>query len=370
MPRRARRIATLPVVAASLTLVLSGQACGFKSRKAQAEFLVRTPARTREAGAAKATITWRAVPRLEELANAGGGGGLPRELQQQLQSGGRGAEQTMLSSVDFVHDRAQLAPTIAPEYQLGVFADTALYLRRANATRRPWAKLDFARLDAREIGEKVPPVGFVALSPSVLVDLLAGALSGSIRRAGTAKVGDAKTTHYTLNVDWDKAVSDQGRDAAGLEKLTERRRDALERAYESMGLSERIMPAELWLDDRQLPRKLVLTMQQRVKLESLQQRRRKTRIDVTVTLELRDYATPVEVAVPEREATVTVDALGQLVRETIPRAGAGRPVRTSPPSVPSIGGGADPAARFPDAEELRRRLQQAPPQGSQSEGSR
>lgn len=307
---------TALAVCAGLAVLAS--ACGFGERKQQAKFLVSTASRVRTVGSATGTLTLSSVLKLPESARRaqqGGGLQLPQQLQQ--------AEQPIAArfpvGIDFRKDRSVLLGGPVAESAFAVYDRSVVYLRRTGrgTERRPWAALDFERVDAKESRtESNPTIGILAFNPSVLLDLAAGALSGSVTKAGTETLAGVPTVRYEANFDWEKMLRGVDRENAGLRELSEDRSEALWRAYESIQISDLIFPGEIWLDGTGMPRRVKLVVEQRFRVEGQSAaRNRRSRYRTTITLDLTELSAPVEAAVPARKQSVMVDTFPQLVRE-------------------------------------------------------
>jgi hypothetical protein len=309
------------VLACIALAALLATGCGFQARKEQASLLIKTPARLRQAGSARASIAYsvRQVIDLRSI-NVPGGGPVPENLRRQLQAGSQAQTTPAVpGAVNFSLGRAALLASGGPlvgDIPIAIYDRTSLFMRRLGrgAQRRPWVQLDFSRIDARRGPPASPPIGFSGLSPVALTDLLAGTLSGSARVVGQQDIAGTPTTHYRLNIDWDKAKSDQGREAAGLPKLSKKRSEALQRVYEQMGISDPIFPSEVWLDARGLPHKLTAAVKQTVEITE-QNRKRHLHFETKIILELSDFSSPVSLDVPSKQQLIQVGGFGELFGE-------------------------------------------------------
>jgi hypothetical protein len=90
-------------------------------------------------------------------------------------------------------------------------AGRALFARRPAKTaseRRPWLRVELEQLDEislpsfTQLVEKAGPGDVVVVGPQLMIDLLAGVLTGSLKERPTAADG---TTTFTFNVSVDKA---------------------------------------------------------------------------------------------------------------------------------------------------------------------
>lgn len=97
-----------------------------------------------------------------------------------------------------------------------------------------------------------------ALRPSLLVDLLAGALSGSIHRVGPATVDGVATTAYTAKFDIDQALNDSTRVT-----YKQKQQDDLDKLFKVLGIkSGDIDSGGAWIDAQGNPRRLVLAIRE------------------------------------------------------------------------------------------------------------
>lgn len=159
-------------------------------------------------------------------------------------------------TVDVARQRSTLGPPDDVQY---LFDGLTGYGRRVEAAQgdaRPWMKVDLAALEAGDSKvnfTRLPPEAVRnALNPSFVTDLIAGALTGSIKEStrSAEAVGGVATTRYDANFDIEKAVQDTRRD-----RYPERDRDALYEALDLLGFSGRVFPGTVWLDRDGVPRR-------------------------------------------------------------------------------------------------------------------
>ncbi len=156
--------------------------------------------------------------------------------------------------VDVDAERAALGPAGDPQQ---IFDGLVIFGRRlaaAEGDARPWMKLDLEGLadgDSKVNFEQLAPEALRnALNPSFVVDLIAGALSGSVDKVGPDDVGGTPTTRYDGNFDIEKAVEDTRRT-----RYPEREREALYDELKLLGMSGRVFPGSVWLDAEGKPRR-------------------------------------------------------------------------------------------------------------------
>lgn len=269
----------------TLALLLS-TACGFQARKEEAEFVIATPNRVRDQGTARIVWKQQVAPIEIDDPQSVQAFGLPFRVGGDLDLSER-------RSTAFVVGDA--GPS--PDLPLIAFDGDVVFLRRLTDPEadRPWVSLDLAELEEERIDD--PTIGFNALNPAVWVDLLGGALTGSVEEVGTEKLGEHRTTHYRLNVDREKAFED----------LPDDRIKDLEEMFLLLGAEGIVTPAELWLDAEGLPRRFVYELEQRVD--------RRTAFRLTLTFEMSDFGTQTQITTPSTDEVIEVDGLRQLLVE-------------------------------------------------------
>jgi len=158
-------------------------------------------------------------------------------------------------AVNLAQKRATLGPADDPQFQ---FSGLTSYGRRVDAAQgdaRPWMRIDLAALSAGD--QKVnftrlaPEAARNALNPTFLMDLIAGALTGSIKQIRASEVIDGvTTTPYSANFDIEKVLHDTRRD-----RYPEDDRVAIEKELDLLGVSGRVFPGTVWLDRDGVPRR-------------------------------------------------------------------------------------------------------------------
>lgn len=144
----------------------------------------------------------------------------------------------------------------------------------ASMTPKPWLKVDVAQLGAA-MGS------FGSQNPADQLDMLNG-LTG-VEEVGTETLDGVKTTHYKGTVDFDKVLA-AVKDPAGRKNV-----ESIKKV-----LAGKTMPAEVWIDEQGLPRKMTFTMT--VKAPTASGTTGDAKIAGTMTLS--DFGIPVKVAAP------------------------------------------------------------------------
>ena len=188
-----------------------------------------------------------------------------------------------------------------------VFDDLVVYLPRsatsiAGGTRR-WASYDFRQEPDEDLDDtdRLRAVGAGLISPVLAVELLEGVLTGSIERVGAETFGGTQTTHYRVKI---------SQDAAAREIDDDDRREGALRLLESLGIQDDIFPADVWLDDDGLARRISFVLRQ--------QKDRVNAFELRLAWEFFDYGSPVPaIALPPRNDTVTSGRVRAFIEEYI-----------------------------------------------------
>jgi len=298
---RARRGAIALGAATALALTLA--ACGLGDKERMADAVIGSVDQAHRAGTARGTLS--ASMRIAELPGdvalgdvAGGGGG-------------QSFETTPLAvQIDFGTGRALLAY----ERPFQIFDGLTIYGVRFEAGERearPWVKIDMeASEDLGELDpQQDPPVLLMnALSPVLLVDLVAGALTGSIERTGNDDIGGVAVTGYTANFDVEKTLRDTRRKA-----YDDDAREAVEDMFDALKIKGTVHEGEAWLDPAGLPRRFALTLPVEPRHGFV--------IDVELRLELTEFGGPVSIEPPSDAELLEVGSLIGLFRSVIPSSG-------------------------------------------------
>lgn len=229
-------------------------------------------------------------------------------------------------SVDVAASRASLTPEGGSRPTV-LIEDLVWFGRRAGVPdddARPWARLDLADL-AEDAGEIQPfseqaAAAIAALHPAIVIDLAAGALTGSIERLGAETVAGVETTRYGANFAIDKALGDVRR-----RRYPEDRRERVDELVELLGIDGEVHPGEVWLDADGRIRRLTLRLVQRPA----------TRVELAmvVTLEVTEIGGAYLAEPPTPQQVLSVDSVVRFVTTV----GAGAPAA---PPAPGEGEGA------------------------------
>jgi hypothetical protein len=170
---------------------------------------------------------------------------------------------------------------------------------------RPWVKVtlnDDLDDDVLDPAALPPSLAVLALRPTVLVDALAGALTGSIEKHGTEDVDGTPTTKYTARFDLTQALA-----LAKRREYSQREQDDLAKLFEVLGIKDNaIHSGAVWLDAQGAPRRLVLDIREVPTPESL----------ILLGLDLRfvPRSEPAAIDVPSINAVTTVPSLFQFLQ--------------------------------------------------------
>ena len=237
--------------------------------------------------------------------------------------------QTIDVATPFVADLSSRR-SLLQDQQL-VHDDLVVHLRRADAEEndaRPWLTLDVGSLDedaslpfSNSDPIRMPYTAF-AIPPAVLVDLVAGALTGSLEQLGTEDIDGVAVRGYRANFDLEKMLTDTRE-----ESYDDERREAVERTFETLDIDETVHPGTVWLDEQGRPR--------RVTYELDAKPRRRWTFGITVTLDLVEWGAPAAIDTPSIEETIRISSLNRLMTEL----GRSFPAPERP-GIPGAAGGA------------------------------
>lgn len=169
---------------------------------------------------------------------------------------------------------------------------------------RPWlsATLDKHLQDHTLDPNAIPSsLAAYALRPSVLLDMLSGALTGSVHVAGPSTVDGVSLTKYDVRFDLAQAF-----DNATRVRYSQRQIDDVDKVLDVLGIKTGDLDdGSVWLDGTGNPRRIVVHLRQSPVPDSL--------VLLSVDLHLEPVSTPVHVAVPGSNAVVTVPSMFQLL---------------------------------------------------------
>lgn len=216
-----------------------------------------------------------------------------------------------------------------------IFDDVISFGRRGGVPEddaRPWV-----RLDLDDVGEGAGEVAVltgeaaysvVAIPPSLIVDLAAGALTGSIETVGTEDLDGVETTHYEVNVSIEKALEDVRRS-----RYPEDRRELIERFIELLGVDGDVHAAHVWLDADGGLRRFSVALTQRPVI--------KVEFALLVTVDITEVGGTYDVTEPTPEQVLSVDSVVRFITTVTGGQVADAPI---PPSIAATLGTDDPAA--------------------------
>jgi hypothetical protein len=265
-------------------------ACGFAEKKELADRIRSAPARV------EAARTLR------------GGVIVEPHVVRPITAAGFGRELTTAAAVldvNFSRRTATGSVPSGPDRQLAVFqivSGPIVYQRRVGAAAtsdgRAWRKLDLRDLyDDRE-DLRASAYGQNALSPLALIDLLRGALTGSVRRVGEEDLDGVRATHYRVNFAFDKAFDDAPDDL----------REGVEAGLAVMGSAyDGVSKGEVWLDAKGLPRRIIVTVRA--------SRGREQAIDFRFRLDLFGFGLGTAIHLPRQKEIARVNSLSDLTEE-------------------------------------------------------
>lgn len=142
-----------------------------------------------------------------------------------------------------------------------------------------WVKYDYRKAAGLD------PNSATNNDPTNFLEALRGA--GEIQEVGREEVRGASTTHYKVQVDLEKA----------LENLTEERREQAKAVFKSIGATK--TTADVWIDDDNLPRKYLMKFKAGNEQSGA--------FEVTMTLELFDFGTKVDLDIPPADQVQEID---------------------------------------------------------------
>lgn len=300
-----RRVLTVAVV---LLCVLVAGGCGIRAKKADAELL--RGAADRVAAQKTANAQFGFSFRIVDMPQSGGAAEINIAGLQQSQEGARSSELSAPLVLDYSRKAVQASLPAAdadqPAIPFQIFAGDTIYQRRVNqsgegtTSGRDWVKLTFGDHYEDRDNKEAQGFGSQTLNPAWLVDLLRGSLMGSIERLGTETIRDTQTSRYRVNFSWDDTFED----------VSDRELEGWLTAQAMMGIPDKVVKGEVWLDDDGLPR--------RIKANVRQVRDRNEELEVRYTLELFDFGADIDLALPPDDQVSEVDGLGAIVQATNP----------------------------------------------------
>jgi hypothetical protein len=156
-------------------------------------------------------------------------------------------------AVNFTTNRSRLA---LADTEL-IYSRSTVYGRKlaAASSGRPWVRLNFAQLE-RDDSSRLTPGSYLAVPYNLTfqVRLLKGVLTGSVKNLGTARVAGVATTHYKMNVDFDKAAK----------SLPDKSVLGMEKVFRANSFKGTVNKAETWIDAAGLPRRILVHFKQEI----------------------------------------------------------------------------------------------------------
>jgi hypothetical protein len=288
---RTRRTSGAVAVAATLALAFVSSACGLGEKEDLADRVLAASSTAIQRNTVKGSIT--VTMRLDDAPMKTPALGMAAPPVSSPFVADLGARRSRLDGPQLVHD------------------GFIVHLHRADAKEndaRPWLSLD-----VRDLGDSaglpfsvtrplVPPASVFTIPPVVLLDLMAGALTGSLESRGTEDIDGVSTQVYEANFDVEKTVSDTREDA-----YDARRVDAVDAAYDTLAIKERVHSGRLWIAPDGAPRRFELTL--------IQAPRNKWAFAATVTVDLLEWGVPVDIALPTADQTIRIASISRLVGE-------------------------------------------------------
>ena len=188
-----------------------------------------------------------------------------------------------------------------------VFSGDRLYALTPHASpraARPWIGVTLNdHLQDNRLDPSAMPSSFAAyaLRPSLLLDLLSGALTGSIHSRGRQTVDGVRLTRYDVRFDIDQALTNATR-----VHYSQRQIDDIDKLLEVLGIDTGALDnGTVWLDSNGDPRRIVVQIRESPVPQSL--------LLVTADVRFAPTTTPVTVTVPDVNTVVTVPSLFQLL---------------------------------------------------------
>jgi len=285
--RRTAAAATL-----ALSLLASSSACGLGEKEGYADVVIGAAELAVREGTVSGTL--HAAMRVLEA---------PIDLPPEAR------EQVIEAKTPFVADLAARR-SLLQDQQL-VHDDLDVHLRRADAEEndaRPWLTLDVRDLDedaslpfSNTDPIRMPYTAF-AIPPAVLVDLVAGALTGSLEAIGTDELDGVPVRGYRANFDLEKVLFDTREDA-----YDEDHRDAVERTFEVLDIDSSVHPGVVWLDAEGRPRRATFDLESKP--------RRRWTFGIAVTVDLLEWGAPAQIELPTAEETIRISSINRLMTE-------------------------------------------------------
>ncbi len=243
----------------ALALALTGVACGSDDGGGGgggdgANAIALAADKATDAGSAHMTMT---------MDMTAGGQEVSLEAEGDLDFAGKIGEMTMKMS----------APGVGEQSIDMVIEDKYLYMNlpvELGGTGG-WVRMDMTQMQG---GNQMTQ------DPSQYLEFLRGASEDGIEEAGTEEIDGVETTHYKAELSFDKIL-----DQAPSEEAAEKTRAQLE----ALGGEVDSIPAEVWIDEEGLPRRMKLDMSVEAQGQTA---------DILITMDFSDYGVEVDVEPP------------------------------------------------------------------------
>jgi hypothetical protein len=281
--------ARLLAVMAGCTAALTG--CLFTTQTAAGRALHRAPDRLAEARGAAVTVSFAS-----RLVRQGALTSVPRPDPGVSFSG----VMDLTAGTASYTAKGASSPTI-------VFSGDRVFALTPHASpraARPWIGVTLNdHLQDNRLDLSAMPASFAAyaLRPSLLLDMLSGALTGSIHKRGREAVGGVSTTRYDVRFDIDQAL-----DNATRESYSQRQIDDIDKLLEVLGIDTgQLDDGSVWLDSHGNPRRILVRLRESPVPQSL--------LLVTADVRFTPTSAPATVTVPDVNSVVTVPSLFQML---------------------------------------------------------
>ena len=244
---------------------------------------------------------------LEQTMTAAGQGSIPVSAEGRFDTKRQRGEMTMSM------DTSSLAGGGEAVQQRMIFDGTTFYMRsplfeHILPAGKRWLRIDLATIGKQagfDLGALVN--SSASQDPTQMLAYLKAA-SGDVKRVGSETVRGVETTHYKATIDFRKVPDSAPKD----QRAAVRR--SIEQLIELSGTST--APIEVWIGEDDLARRIVTTTTAGTAAQRIKLRQR---------IELYDFGTKVDVAIPPASAVLDMGDLGDLggLGGLAPDAGAG-----------------------------------------------
>lgn len=299
-------------------------ACGLGDKQAMADRVVDAVEALTEEGTATGTVGVTATfVRFPESMTA-----LAEQRGIDLETPPPTNEVVLDVALDLDAARARLGAADDP---LEIFDDLEVYgIRQAAAEddARPWAFVDLGDLDEGEA--EVDPdqdaaiLAIGAINPAVLVDLAAGALTGSIEDAGTESVAGVETTRYDANFDLEKTTEDTRDD-----RYDDDKRETLDALFDLLTVRGTVHAGSVWVDGDGVLRQVVLRFETEPELDTI--------VEVALRLTIDEVGVPLAIEPPGPRDWLEVSTMVGFLRTIIPESMITEAFGSQLPMLPAAG---------------------------------